>query len=202
MPVSEPKSLGIALEPVADIVARYDAFSEGNAIDALQEMQLHYGYLPRPAMDELARLGGIPVAKLYGVATFYSQFHLEPRGRHTIRLCRGTACHVRGAPRILESLSRYLGIADGGTTPDMRFTIETVACLGTCFLAPVMLIDDRYYGNLTPEKAVDVLKTMDARDQNPAAEGRACMSGVANGGKTKINKPMKGYGHDGNQPTD
>ncbi len=160
MPTFEPNPTSIDLTPIGGMVASYTPFTERHVIDALQAMQAHYGYLPRPAMDELARLGGVAVAKLYGVATFYSQFHLEPHGRHTIRLCRGTACHVRGTARILESLSRHLGIGDGGTTPDGRFSIETVACLGTCFLAPVMLINDRYYGNLTPDQAVRIVSKM------------------------------------------
>ncbi len=161
MPDVEIAEPPLDLSPVAAMVADRAPFNEADIIDTLQAMQGRYGYLPRPAMDELARLGGVAVAKLYGVATFYSQFHFEPHGRHTIRLCRGTACHVRGTARILESLSRHLGIGDGGTTPDGRFSIETVACLGTCFLAPVMLIDDRYYGNLTPAKAVGIVSKME-----------------------------------------
>lgn len=142
----------IDLSPVAAMVAARSPFGEGDVIDTLQAMQAHYGYLPRPALDELARLGGVPVAKLYGVATFYSQFHLQPRGRHVIRVCRGTACHVRGASGLLSTLCRHLGIEDGGTTPDGKFTLETVACLGTCALAPVMVVGTNYYGSLTPDR--------------------------------------------------
>lgn len=158
----------IDLSPVAAMVADRAPFDEGDVIDTLQAMQAHYGYLPRPAMDELARLGRIPVAKLYGVATFYSQFHLEPRGRHLVQVCRGTACHVRGASGLLATLCRHLGIEDGGTTPDGCFSIESVACLGTCFLAPVMLVDDRYYGNLTAEKAVATVERLRAQASAPA----------------------------------
>jgi NADH-quinone oxidoreductase subunit E len=148
------------LAPVARIVAARPRFSEGDVIGALQEVQEAYGYLPRGAMDELARLSGVPAAKLYGVATFYSQFYLQPHGRHTVRLCRGTACHVRGAGKVLSAVSEHLGIGDGQTSADMKFSLETVACLGTCFLSPVMLVDHRYFGQLTPERAVRILDSI------------------------------------------
>ena len=148
------------LAPVAEIAAKYVPFKEEDIISALQDVQDRYGYLPQPAMDELARLSGLAVAKLYGVATFYAQFHLEPHGKHTVRLCRGTACHVRGSPKIMDSVVRHLGIEDGDTTPDMLFSLETVACLGTCFLSPVMLVGSQYYGRLTPSRAVKILESM------------------------------------------
>lgn len=158
----------IDLSPVAAMVAARSPFGEGDVIDTLQAMQGHYGYLPRAAMDELARRSGIPVAKLYGVATFYAQFHLQPHGKHVIRVCRGTACHVRGASGLLSTLCRHLGIEDGGTTPDRFFSMESVACLGTCFLAPVMLVDDCYFGKLTAEKAVAAIEKL--RDRNGAPQ--------------------------------
>ena len=151
-------SRSLDLAPVADLVERYAPVSEADIITLLQEAQEAYGYLPREVMDELARLTGIPVARLYGVATFYAQFHLTPHGRHTIRLCRGTACHVKGAPKILEAIRRHLGVEEGGTTEDMFFSLETVACLGTCFLSPAMLVDEQYFGRLTPERAVRILE--------------------------------------------
>ena len=153
-------SSSLDLAPVAGIVATHTPFGEGDIITALQDIQDHYGYLPRPAMDELAKLSGIPIAKFYGVATFYSQFYLEPHGKHTIRVCRGTACHVRAAPKIMDAITRHLGVEDGKTTADMRYSLETVACLGTCFLSPVMLVDNKYFGNLTPDKAIGILKAM------------------------------------------
>ncbi len=154
----------VDLAPVATIVASYAPFTEGSIISSLQDIQDRYGYLPRPAMDELARLSGMPVAKFYGVATFYAQFHLEPHGKHTVRVCRGTACHVRNAPQVLAKVSQHLGIEDGETTPDMRFSLETVACLGTCFLSPVMLVDSQYFGRLTPDRAVKILDAIDGKD--------------------------------------
>jgi len=160
MKAEESHQPTLDLTSVAEIVAAHAPFAEADIIGSLQDVQDRYGYLPQPAMDELARLSGFPVAKFYGVATFYAQFHLKPHGRHTVRVCRGTACHVRGAPKIMDSVVRHLGIGDGETTPDMCYSLETVACLGTCFLSPVMLVDNRYYGNLTPEKAVKVLEIM------------------------------------------
>jgi NADH-quinone oxidoreductase subunit E len=93
------------------------------------------------------------------VATFYAQFSYKPRGKHIVCVCRGTACHVRGAKRILATAKKVLGIPEGETTPDFRFTLETVACLGTCFLSPTMMIDKRFYGQLTPEKVGAVIKS-------------------------------------------
>ncbi|MFH1752559.1 MAG: NADH-quinone oxidoreductase subunit NuoE [Candidatus Omnitrophota bacterium] len=148
----------IDLSMISKIVSRYAPFSQEEIIASLQEAQDHYGYLPKEVIDELAELTGIPVAKIYGVATFYSQFHLVPHGKYSIRLCRGTACHVKGAPDIFSAISEHLGIEDGQTTNDMLFSLESVACLGTCFLSPVMLIGDRYYGKLTPEGAVKILE--------------------------------------------
>jgi len=164
MSVEETTEGSLDLKPVTEIVAMHTPFAEGDIISALQDVQERYGYLPRPAMDELARLSGLPIAKFYGVATFYSQFYMEPHGKHTVRVCRGTACHVRGSPKVMDSVTRHLGIEDGRTTPDMLFSLETVACLGTCFLSPVMVVDDRYIGNLTPDRAVGILKTMAAAE--------------------------------------
>lgn len=148
----------IDLQPVADLVSRHTPFGERHLIGALQSLQRHYGYLPRPVLDELARQSLVPLARIYGVATFYSQFRLTPGGKHTVRVCRGTACHVRGAPRIMDAIAGRLGVTDGETSEDGLFSLESVACLGTCYLAPVMVVDDRYYGNLTPEQAVKILE--------------------------------------------
>jgi len=165
----KPKSSSLDLAPVAEIVSAHTPFGEGDIISALQDVQDKYGYLPKEAMDELARLSGVPIARFYGVATFYSQFFLKPHGRHTIRVCRGTACHVREAPKVLDAITRHLGVADGETTGDMRFSLETVACLGTCFLSPVMLVDTKYFGNLTADKAVGILKTMAGMEEPVSA---------------------------------
>ena len=99
----------------------------------------------------------IPASRIYGVATFYEQFYLAPRGRHIVKCCRGTACHVKRATRIIEALKIELNVNDGETTEDLKFTFETVACLGTCFLAPVIMVDTDYYGNVTPNKIKSIL---------------------------------------------
>ena len=148
----------IDLSAVSRIVSDHQPFSQEEVISSLQEIQDSYGYLPKEAIDELAELTGMSVAKIYGVATFYSGFFLEPHGKHSIKMCRGTACHVKKAPEILSAISGHLGIKDGETTDDMLFSLESVACLGTCFLSPVMLIGDQYHGKLTPESAIKILK--------------------------------------------
>ncbi len=127
-------------------------------IPVLQAVQERYGWLPREALERVSRRFRIPLSRIYGVVTFYAQFYLEPRGKHTVRVCRGTACHVRGASSVLSTVEQVLGVADGETTPDLLFSIETVACLGTCFLAPVMMIDENYYGKLDAAKVRKVFK--------------------------------------------
>ena len=120
-------------------------------IPVLQETQKQIGYLSREAMEAISEELSVPLAELYGVATFYAQFHLKPRGRHIIRVCRGTACHVRGSAKIMERIMSMLGIEENGTTEDLRFTLEPVACLGCCGLAPVVMIDDDTHGRLTDD---------------------------------------------------
>lgn len=131
---------------------------QGALIPLLQEIQRAYGYLPKPILMEMSRRTGIEASRIYGVATFYEQFYLEPHGRHTIRCCRGTACHVKGGPKITKAVEQILGVKPGETTEDMRFTFETVACLGTCFLAPAMMINNDYYGHLDARKVKSILQ--------------------------------------------
>jgi NADH-quinone oxidoreductase subunit E len=127
-------------------------------IPILQQIQAEYGYLPKPVLMEMSKRTGIAASQIYGVATFYEQFCFEPRGRHTVRCCRGTACHVKGGPGISEEIERSIGVEAGGTTEDMRFTFETVACLGTCFLAPVIMVNNDYYGHLTASRIEEILE--------------------------------------------
>ena len=131
---------------------------DGNLIGLLQQVQDYFGYLPAPALVEISRRTRIPLSRIYGVVSFYAQFYTSPRGRHTIRCCRGTACHVKGAGRILEAIQRTLDIDDGQSTSDLKFYLETVACLGTCFLAPVIMIDEQYFGQLTPASVQSILE--------------------------------------------
>lgn len=131
--------------------------AKGTLIPLLQEAQEIYGYLPKEVMQQISRALGIPFSKTFGVATFYAQFHLKPRGRNIIRVCQGTACHVRGASRVFEEVSRGLGVGINGTTEDLRYTLESVSCLGACGLAPVMMVNDDTHGRLTPDAAVKTL---------------------------------------------
>lgn len=140
------------------VIDEMNVSSESNLIAVLQDMQERFGYLPPAALQEISRRIHIPLAKIYGVVTFYAQFHTEPRGKHTVRCCHGTACHVKGAGGVMGAIERTLGITEGETTEDMMFYFETVACLGTCFLAPVIMIDDQYFGNLTAQKVEKVLR--------------------------------------------
>ena len=117
-------------------------------IAVLQETQAIWGYLPKEALREISRVRQTPFSHVYGVATFYSQFHLRPRGETVIRICHGTACHVRGAPEVTRAVVEELGVKVGETTEDLAFTVESVACVGCCGLAPVMLVDSETYGQL------------------------------------------------------
>ena len=135
-----------------------------NLIGVLQDIQEQFGYLPAAALEEVSRRMKVPLARVYGVVSFYAQFYTTPHGRHTIRCCRGTACHVKGADRIIETVCRTLGISEGQTTSDMMFYLETVACLGTCFLAPAMMIDNQYFGKLTPRRVESILKSFRAEE--------------------------------------
>jgi len=131
---------------------------QGDAlITILQEIQEVYSYLPEEALARLSREARIPMSRIYAVVTFYAQFYLTPRGRNTIRVCRGTACHVQGCEPIVTALKDALGIEVGGTTDDLQFSLETVACLGTCFLAPVMMVNNSYHGKLDQQKAKTIL---------------------------------------------
>ncbi|MCX7779501.1 MAG: NADH-quinone oxidoreductase subunit NuoE [Negativicutes bacterium] len=139
-----------------EMLAKYQGV-KGALIPVLQEAQNMHGYLPKEVIERIAEKLDIPVSQIYGVATFYSQFHLNPRGRNIIRVCQGTACHVRGAKAVLKAIEDNLKIAAGGTTPDLKFTLETVACIGACGLAPVLMVNDDTHGRLTPEAIPEIL---------------------------------------------
>lgn len=127
-------------------------------IPLLQEIQRRKGYIPESLLEAVSVETGIPVSDMYGVATFYSQFRFTPSGEHLIKLCKGTACHVSGADVLISSITDELNIEEGGTTDDGLFTLEVVACLGCCSLAPVVMIDDTVYGKLTGAKIRKILK--------------------------------------------
>ncbi|MEW6754781.1 MAG: NAD(P)H-dependent oxidoreductase subunit E [Candidatus Latescibacterota bacterium] len=147
----------VRADGMAEVLARYPRGDQSCLIPVLQDIENRFGYLPEPALLEVERHLRVPMPQIYGVATFYAQFHLEPHGRHTVRCCRGTACHVRGGRGVLDLVKRRLGIEEGKTTPDMEYSLETVACLGACALAPVMVVDGTYYGKMSPGKADAIL---------------------------------------------
>ena len=157
---SGPKS---DLSLLDDILKKY-AGSSSNLITILQNAQNIYGYLPKDVMYCIAERVGVSPADVVGVATFYSQFRLSPIGKYLIMSCQGTACHVNGSERITAAISEYLGIGNGETTEDGLFTLENVACLGCCSLAPVIMINGEAYGNLTPDSAVAVLKSIQEKE--------------------------------------
>ncbi len=148
----------IDLDKVDEVVDPY-LNKKGVMIPVLQDLQEEYGYLPRPAMEKAARKMNVPLSKMYGVATFYAQFHLAPRGRNIIRVCKGTACHIQGGSKISDRITEILGIDTGETTEDYRFTLEEVACIGACALAPVMTINDNPHGRLTPDRIKEILES-------------------------------------------
>ncbi len=148
------KEASVNNERLEEILSAIGEVSSNDLVPILQEIQQAYGYLPPSILMDMSKKTGIAVSQIYGVATFYEQFHLEARGRHTIKCCRGTACHVKGAPNIVDAIERVINVGPEQTTDDMKFTFETVACLGTCFLAPVIMVDNDYYGHL----AVDDIK--------------------------------------------
>ena len=139
---------------VEDLAAKHDKL----LISILEDVQAHYNYLPEEALRKIAKELRIPLRDVYGVATFYGAFRLKPCGKHLIHVCMGTACHVRGAKRVLEEIERELDIRSGETTQDKKFTLESVNCLGACALGPIVVIDGEYHGNMTPVKVKSLLK--------------------------------------------
>lgn len=127
--------------------------NEGNIVSLLQEAQNAFGYIPREAVEWFSKKLDIPSSSFYGVATFYTQFHLKPRGKNIITACCGTACHVNGSERLIDGLMRELNLSEGeDTTEDRKFTIEKVACVGTCSIAPVVIVNKKVHGRMTPDK--------------------------------------------------
>jgi len=137
------------------ILAPYEGRKD-RLIPILQQVQGEYGYLPEEAMAAIAKVTGIPESRVYAVASFYAQFRFTPMGKHKVMVCRGTACHVQGAKRILEETERQLGIQQGETTKDLEYTLETVACIGCCALAPCMMIDEEVEAKLIPKKVTEL----------------------------------------------
>lgn len=143
-------------EEVEAVIKKYGG-NHDSVIAILQDLQAKYHYLPETVLRLVAKNLGLPLIQVYGVATFFKAFSLKPRGEHLIRVCVGTACHVRGTQSVLDEVKRQLGIEAGETTEDMRFTLETVNCLGACALGPIMVVDDEYYGEMSPRKVKTIL---------------------------------------------
>lgn len=142
-----------------EILHSYEG-SQDELIPILQQVQQVFGYLPEPAMKKLAKFLKLPESAVFGVGTFYAQFKLVPTGRNIIRVCRGTACHVRGSAQILAEMGKHLGIKPGESTPDLEYSLETVACIGACALAPTMVVNNETHGQMTTKKATEVLEQL------------------------------------------
>ena len=142
-------------EPLSKIFSSFKG-NPDELIPILQKVQHEYGYLSDSAMSETAEFTGVPSSRIYAVATFYAQFRFTPIGRNHITVCRGTACHVRGAPRILYEIEKTLGITDGETTEDLEYSLETVACIGACGLSPCIMINKKVKAKLTPRKVAEL----------------------------------------------
>lgn len=138
-----------------EILSRYS--NKSDAIQILQDVQKKFGYISKDYLSQISKAIDVPYAELYSIITFYKSFSLEPKGKHTIRVCDGTACHIKGSRELLEELKESLGIKPGETTKDRLFTLETVACMGVCALAPVIVIDGKYYGNLDRSKLKKII---------------------------------------------
>jgi len=151
--------LKCGIENLGSILEKYQD-KKGNLIPILQAIQDLYGFIPQNALEEVHHKLGLNLNDMYGVATFYAQFRLAPVGKYIIKMCHGTACHVQNVSAVTEELMSYLDIKDGETTPDKLFTLETVACLGCCSLAPVMMIGNDTYGKLSPQEAVKVIRNI------------------------------------------
>ena len=144
-------------EQLAELLGKYRG-TKGSVIPVLQQAQDIFGYLPKDVLIEIGKQLEIPISQIFGVVTFYAQFHLEPRGKNIIRSCQGTACHVRGAKNVLQGIRDKLGLKEGqSTTGDLKFTLETVACIGACGLAPCVMVNDETHGRLTPQKIGEIL---------------------------------------------
>lgn len=150
------------IDKLTAIVDKYKG-EKGALIPVLQEVQGLFNYLPDEALQAVGKSLKVPLSRVYGVVTFCTQFHLVPQGKNSIHVCTGTACHVKGAKKILERIESLLGIKDGDTSEDLNFTLKSVRCVGTCFLAPVMMINEDYFGELTEKKTEEAIKQYSGR---------------------------------------
>ena len=150
-------------ERLNSIMSSYDGAGE-ELIPLLQQVQEEFGYLSEDSMLDIARFIGVPESRVYAIATFYAQFRFTPIGRNHVMVCRGTACYVRGAPRLLETIERHLGIKEGETTEDMEYSLETVACIGACGLSPCIMINKKVEAKITSKRLVALLGKGEAKE--------------------------------------
>lgn len=163
-----PNSISQKFDRVCDILERH-SYSEKKLIPILQEIQEEYNYLPEDIMTYISTALDIPAARIYGVATFYSHFTLAPKGKHIIKICDGTACHVKKSEDIIKALEKELGLSKTQrTTNDLMFTLELVACLGACGLAPAVVLDDHVHGMMTPAGTIELLNEIRNEEANSA----------------------------------
>jgi NADH-quinone oxidoreductase subunit E len=146
-------------QTVDQIIDRYGG-QERHLLAVLQDIQGEYNYLPRPALERVATRMGVTMSRISYMATFFSAFSLEERGKHICTVCMGTACHVRGAPRIVEELERVLDVKAGQTTTDKQFTLETVNCVGACALGPLVIVDGEYHGNMSANRVERMIRAI------------------------------------------
>jgi NADH:ubiquinone oxidoreductase subunit E len=149
---------------IEQIVDRYDR-DVGMLIPMMQDLQAECGYLPGDGLRALAKWLDVPLTRLYAVATFYASFRLAPKGAHEVTLCMGTVCYLKGSPRISQAISNEFKVAPGGTTPDRLFSLSAVNCVGACALAPVMVVDGKYYDGVTPQSALEILHGLGPAEQ-------------------------------------
>jgi NADH-quinone oxidoreductase subunit E len=170
-----PKEAPSMTEPndvLETIVVRYDA-DPGMLIPMMQDLQAEAGYLPAEQLRRLAARLEVPLTRLYGIATFYASFRLAPKGQHDVTLCMGTVCHLKGAGRISEAICGEFQVEPGGTTPDRLFSFQGVNCVGACALAPVMIVDGKYYDGVTPTSALEILRALPAEAEAGNKEAAA-----------------------------
>ena len=151
---------GIDAALLETVLERHPPGQASSLVNVLHDLQAEFRYLPQAALEQAARHLGVSSARLFGVATFYEGFHLKPRGEHIVTVCMGTACHVRGAPRLLEQAERDLSVETGQTTADLMFTLEQVNCVGACALGPLAIVDGTYKGNMAPDKLSKLLRKL------------------------------------------
>ncbi|MGD9200738.1 MAG: NAD(P)H-dependent oxidoreductase subunit E [Chitinispirillia bacterium] len=156
---------------VEDIINRYDG-EVGMLIPMLQDLQEGYGYLPEEQLRYLSDTLKIPLTRIFGVATFYSSFRLAPKGEHEVTICMGTVCHLKGAGKILDTLCEEFNVDPGGTTEDKLFTLQAVNCVGACALAPVMIVDGKYFDGVGPESAKKIIYSLSSSEKTAKKEAK------------------------------